>query len=836
MATVDEALIEAEPLLQGSSEVNPTIQAKNDAKEGALERTHRRRDDVDGLRALSVALVVVFHMKPAWCPAGFVGVDIFFVISGFVVATSLLRRESGSVSDFFLSFWARRCQRLLPALVLVVVSSAAVLGAVIPGRLTHDALTELRVASAGMLGSANTWLYLTADSYLDPEKEGNNQGNAFLHLWSLGVEEQFYLIFPFLFLVALGNKAVTGAICSSSSACAWATFGLTSAASLGLCWWLSGWSNNAAFYFLPSRFWELASGAALALLVHKQYFAELSTSLALLLQVMFLLLACLSLALLRVQHAVLGFPFPGAVLPVSAALAIIAAGCGPTLLGLNSLLALPLVSYVGRLTYPIYLWHMPLLAMRHWILVLYPVPQATSNMLLACVPVVTVVLAAATYHLVETPVQKMKVSSSTVLLAGALAITAAFSVLQLVMWIRASELHPRADEVLLALGWLAVLAITASYAHGCMRVHSVGFQSLCLVLSCAALAAGGWGLRELLQPHPLASSRYVVGMNATLNASETLCVATLCSCRRVPAKFVPPCSFDKGVCPDLDLPQCYSSHINGGESWDANTDAAWGCHVKDYTWKWDFHLNKTAACLGWGSPRRERMFYWLGDSKALMLTPLFAKIIAADRFRHFTWDADTEPIGSKYVLDALKLVLQPGDVVGISKIFCQFATQDRCKPHVDADLFEGQGGWFHDPSTTFDQWYLNFHEALDELVTRRNATLLLVPGNPLIPRCGTLPRETAACREQECREIWAESSAKSNSTPLVLAYGDLLCHKDTCDFTLPGTDLPALADAWSHVTWTALEYLTPFFCSRLTALGLGPFLRTDLKVLHEGFP
>ena len=117
------------------------------------------RPDIDGLRAVAVLAVLGFHAFPQVFPGGFIGVDIFFVISGFVVTTSLLNRQSDEVVEFVLGFLARRAKRLLPASLVVISLGAAALGATAPPNLDSQVATYLNVAMAGVVGNANNWLH-----------------------------------------------------------------------------------------------------------------------------------------------------------------------------------------------------------------------------------------------------------------------------------------------------------------------------------------------------------------------------------------------------------------------------------------------------------------------------------------------------------------------------------------------------------------------------------------------------------------------------------------------------------------------------------------------------
>lgn len=202
------------------------------------------RADIDGLRALAVATVVIFHAGVSPLRGGFIGVDIFFVISGYLI-TRQIRAEMEAGAFSILGFYERRVRRIAPALLFVIAATLAVAPFVLfPVELVTAGMTAI----ASLLSVANLYLlnsagYFAADAGTQP----------LIHMWSLGVEEQFYLFFPLL-LVAFGHR--------SRSAARWTTFALA-LVSLALCIVVTRYDRDFAYYFPLTRAWELLAGAAL---------------------------------------------------------------------------------------------------------------------------------------------------------------------------------------------------------------------------------------------------------------------------------------------------------------------------------------------------------------------------------------------------------------------------------------------------------------------------------------------------------------------------------------------------------------------------------------------
>jgi peptidoglycan/LPS O-acetylase OafA/YrhL len=205
------------------------------------------RDEIDGLRAVAVVAVVLFHLGFRWIPGGFVGVDVFFVISGFLI-TGILLGELQTGTFSFRGFWARRILRIFPALLVTVVATLAAAWFVSP-RSDHPAIGQQAVAA--LLSVANLWFWRNSCEYWGQAAEIS----PLLHTWSLSVEEQFYLCFPLL-LWAIAARA--GRFLPLLLAAAGvASFGYFLAG-------IRAHGFEAMFYLLPSRAWELGLGCCLA--------------------------------------------------------------------------------------------------------------------------------------------------------------------------------------------------------------------------------------------------------------------------------------------------------------------------------------------------------------------------------------------------------------------------------------------------------------------------------------------------------------------------------------------------------------------------------------------
>ncbi len=302
-----------------------------------LQRTGRRLD-VEGLRAVAVLAVVLFHSGVPGVDGGYVGVDVFYVISGFLI-TGLLRREIAATGRVSLpAFYARRARRILPAATLVLVVTVAVSAAVMSPLRLH-LVAQDALACALFVGN---WRFAAVGTdYL----AGSSAPSPLLHYWSLGVEEQFYLVWPVL--VLLGT--VLGRRWRPALPLALA---LVTAASFLLGWRWTTQSPPEAFFTSPARAWELGVGGLTALAAAGRPLPTWARTTA----------GWCGLAAIAV--AVFGFsgstPFPGvlAAIPVLGAALVLLAGSGRPA-GPTRLLSITPLVRVGRVSYGWYLWHWP---------------------------------------------------------------------------------------------------------------------------------------------------------------------------------------------------------------------------------------------------------------------------------------------------------------------------------------------------------------------------------------------------------------------------------------------------------------------------------------------
>jgi peptidoglycan/LPS O-acetylase OafA/YrhL len=314
------------------------------------------RPDIDGLRTVAVLSVMIFHLNGGWLPGGFAGVDVFFVISGYVVTASLASSHGASLVSFIGGFYARRMARILPALTFMLVVTALTATAFIPPAWLS--MLNETTAKYAFFGLSNWIMQNNADTYFGPRAEFN----PYTHTWSLGVEEQFYVFAPLL--VFIWVKAIRQ---GHAKPAGFAIGGLVSLTALSFsgCIWATNANPTAAFYFIGYRFWELAVGA-LTFMVSYQFsgirerissapFRQISSWLGLLL-----------VGLGFVYSKGDAFPFPWVLLPVIGTVLLIAGVSVQPTDFIRRSLAKPLSVWLGKRSYSLYLWHWPVYVVLRW--------------------------------------------------------------------------------------------------------------------------------------------------------------------------------------------------------------------------------------------------------------------------------------------------------------------------------------------------------------------------------------------------------------------------------------------------------------------------------------
>ena len=347
---------------------------------------------IDGLRAIAVLSVILFHLNAGLLPGGFIGVDVFFVISGYVISRSLAKGNAPTFSVFILDFYKRRVLRIFPVLVVCLVVTSLFAKLFIPQGFWLSEHNNSTVLWA-FFGVSNFYLTSNVDGYFS----SRTSFNPYVHTWSLAVEEQFYVIFPVVFYMWLRLKE------KGSQRHRIALAALPVLALLSLTWaaYETQVAHERAFYLLPSRFWELAAGAMLYQFhaYRSDYFAKASSW-----------LSPLGILVLAVGFGLaneINFPFPWALLPVLGTVLLLA-GVSTTKNN-KSIVSLVLasrgLSYVGRISYSLYLWHWPVFVLFRWTIGL----SSYASWLLALL--ITFTLAVLSYHLIELSVRNSKLLS-----------------------------------------------------------------------------------------------------------------------------------------------------------------------------------------------------------------------------------------------------------------------------------------------------------------------------------------------------------------------------------------------------------------------------------------
>lgn len=338
-------------------------------------KSHAYRPEIDGLRAFAVIIVIINHFNKEFLPGGYLGVDIFFAISGYVITSSLRGRPSKDFKDFITGFYERRIKRLVPALtVFVAITSLAIC------LFNPEPRVQLGVAKRALLGFSNIALYNQSTDYFAQSTELN----VFAHTWSLGVEEQFYILFPLL--TWFSGFARIG---KHGDRNLFLLVGILTSLSLIRFLYLYQADQPAAYFLMPSRFWEMAAGCLIFIVLRKQASVENFLE-----KVPPLLLLALIVSVLYLPIS-WGATSTIAVVVLSSAMIVsLKKGTAAFVLFSN-----PKVVYIGLISYSLYLWHWGVLAISRWTIGIHwwSVPFQTALM---------IILAYASYRWIESPIRK----------------------------------------------------------------------------------------------------------------------------------------------------------------------------------------------------------------------------------------------------------------------------------------------------------------------------------------------------------------------------------------------------------------------------------------------
>ncbi len=400
-----------------------------------------RRTDIQSLRALAIGLVVAAHAHFPWLQGGYVGVDVFFVLSGYLIS-GLVLHEFDSTGHFKpWLFYARRLKRLLPAMLFVLLSVAVI------AWLFVSPLDQGADADAGQ--SATIWLsnFYFAARVINYFSGGLNS-NLYLHTWSLAVEEQFYLVWPWLLLFSYGVWKWQGSPMSRKRLAI--NLGMVAAASLLLGFYWSRTNIEAGFYLMPGRVWEFALGALTFLLrqeIEMGRFAWLERlrgrSLLNTIGLLFILLISV------IYSGNMRYPGLWALLPCLGAVLILLDAPEKQPAGLVSRLVLgeSFLQFVGNISYSLYLWHWPVLILGSQIF-------GSGALVQLGLVVLSVGLATATYYMIENPIHRAPMNSALkILIPSALGLVLGFFSMNVWQSAVANVLQEPVQKHILARKW-----------------------------------------------------------------------------------------------------------------------------------------------------------------------------------------------------------------------------------------------------------------------------------------------------------------------------------------------------------------------------------------------
>jgi peptidoglycan/LPS O-acetylase OafA/YrhL len=384
------------------------------------------RADIDGLRAIAVTLVVIYHAFPAFLPRGYIGVDVFLVISGYLISKIIISElENNQFS--ILNFYARRFKRILPAFALVLFFTCII------GVLSFDGHE-----SESFIGNLKASLFFVQNILLMFESGYFDIGaidKPLLHIWSLSLEEQFYLIWPLLLLYFARKKALFPLILLS-----FATSLLLNILFVNGLPGLFNRGDNETFYMLYARWWEFAAGALVAWLhFYKEEkidnfiekFPLFIPNLIAIISLSIIILASFAVIRDKIQPIFAVFPT-----------ALLIAFCKKSAFNRLILSAKPLV-FIGLISYPLYLWHWPILSLLHINFGAVEAPILVGAIIAACL------CAYLTYQFIEKPLRNTKLSAKNVVAFSLFSLVLCFFILpQTMQFFTQKEPYQQAFEKL----------------------------------------------------------------------------------------------------------------------------------------------------------------------------------------------------------------------------------------------------------------------------------------------------------------------------------------------------------------------------------------------------
>ncbi|WP_309730869.1 acyltransferase family protein [Chamaesiphon sp. OTE_75_metabat_556] len=311
-----------------------------------IPQSKNYRPEIDGLRAFAVIAVIINHFNREILPSGFLGVDIFFVISGYVITSSLANKEYTHFKDFLLGFYSRRLKRLMPGLI-ACITITSLLGFLLISPGSEEFIRTKETAIAALFGASNLYLFKESTDYF----AASTEINLFTQTWSLGVEEQFYLVFPIIFWITGFAKSP-----SLGKRVFLFTMLLLSALSLFSFIWLNRVDATAAYFLMPSRFWELGVGCITLLIFQSRKIPLKLSKFVAPLPILLLIAYVIWIREIAIYKSTIEIVLLTALLIGTLNSSSI----------VYKLFTHKIVLWIGSISYSLYLWHWSILALSRW--------------------------------------------------------------------------------------------------------------------------------------------------------------------------------------------------------------------------------------------------------------------------------------------------------------------------------------------------------------------------------------------------------------------------------------------------------------------------------------